>query len=287
MFQINFESPHPVAAVSNVAATEHPVIVVVDVTSLKALDVKALDLFSIATLVNIHYFVTIEDFDKIGFHLTKIGYAGNLAIVFCTGSETGEIVYYPAQASAADAISALERVQVERMPAIEISKGQTIGLQAGTKVGVSSIDNLPDIGIKAGQTVGVNSLPSVQIAENQKVGLADGTKVGVSAVDSLPAVDIKEGQSVGVNSLPAVQLAAGQKVGLDADARVAVSQVENLPSVELKENQSVNVGNLPAVTIAPDQVVGLKSGSKVGIDGEISAAIAADQAIGVYPVRRN
>lgn len=287
MFNINFNQPTPVAYVSLVDAVSAPVIVVVDVTSLKALDVAANDLFSSYSLVKGYFFVTIEDFDKIGFHLVKIGFEGDLTVVFCTGSETGEIVHYAASSTLADTVDPYERVVINELPAVEIKAGQTIGLQSGTKVGVSSIDSLPDVGIKAGQSVGVNSLPSVQLAENQKVGLAAGTKIGVSSIDSLPAVDIKEGQSVGISTLPAVQLAAGQKVGLDANTKVAVSQIDQLPSVQLKENQSVNIGNSPAVAIAPGQEIGLSEGSKVAIDGEISAAIAADQAIGVYPVRRN
>lgn len=260
MFSINFNTSHPVATVSQVSATEKPVLVVVDVTSLKALDVRANDLFSVGEVDLNYYFVTIEDFDKIGFHLTKISFEGDISIVFCTGSESGEIVYYDANMSPERLIGAHEEIIVLDMPAVQIAADQKVGLQAGTKVGVSEVEVMPAVALQAGQSVNVGSMP---------------------------AVSLEAGQSVNVKSLPAVSLASGQKVGLDANTKVAVSAIDTLPQVQIAPNQGVNVNKLPDVTLAANQEVGLKAGSTVGIDGAIQATIANDQAIGVYPVRRN
>lgn len=260
MFKINFNSPSTVAMVSALPATNHPVIVVVDVTSLKALDVTAADLFSAGELTNAYYYVTIEDFDKIGFHLTKIEHQGNLQIIFCTGSETGEIVHYEAEMTKASLIETRESVNVIGMPAVQIAAGQKIGLQDGTKIGVSSVDTMPAVGLKPGQSINVGTMP---------------------------AVSLQEGQSVNVGSMPAVSIASGQQVGLNPGTKVAVSAIDALPKVQIAENQNIGVNALPAVTIAENQEVGLKAGSTVGIDGAIQATIANDQAIGVYPVRRN
>lgn len=260
MLKIQFNTPSTVALVSALPATSNPVIVVVDVTSLKALDVQAADLFSAGELQNAYYYVTIEDFDKIGFHLTKIEYQGTFKIIFCTGSETGEIVHYEAEMNKAGLIDSREKVDVMGMPAVQIAAGQKIGLQDGTKIGVSAVDTMPAIGLKPGQSVNVGTMP---------------------------AVSLQDGQSINVGSMPAVNIATGQKVGLNPGTKVAVSAIDTLPKVQIAANQNVGVTNLPAVTIAENQEIGLKAGSTVGIDGSIQATIANDQAIGVYPVRRN
>lgn len=300
MFKINFNNPKAVGSTSLVPTTTNPVIVVVDVTSLKALDVEAVDLFSAALMDRGYYFVTIEDFDKIGFHLTKIGFEGNTKIVFCTGSETGEIVAYDASMEAAGLIDADEKVTVLGLPAVQLAKGQTVGLQAGTKVGVSAIDSMPALALQAGQSINVNDLPPVQliegqsinvgampainIATGQKIGLVDGQSVNVG---TMPAVSLKNGQSINVGTMPAVNIAPDQTVGLAAGTKIGVASVESMPKVELAPNQGVNINNVPQVAIAENQEIGLKAGSTVGIDGAIQATIANDQAIGVYPVRRN
>lgn len=260
MFQITFSQSQTIPYVSQLSAETSPVVVVVDVTSLKALDVRAYDLFSASSLPNGYYFVTIEDFDKIGFHLTKIGFLGTFRIVFCTGSETGEIVYYEASMDAADTIDANESVKILEMPKVMIASGQTIGLNAGTKVGVSSIDTLPAVAIQEGQSVNVGTMP---------------------------AVSLQDGQSVNVGTMPAVSIAAGQQVGLTSGTKVGVSAIDAMPQVQIAPNQGVNITNVPEVAIADNQEIGLKAGSTVGINGAIQATIANDQAIGVYPVRRN
>lgn len=117
-----------------------------------------------------------------------------------------------------------------------------------------------------------------------KVAIAEGAIVGVS---TLPAVTLHEGQSINVGTMPAVSIAAGQNVGLVAGTKVGVSTVESMPQVEFAPNQGVNINNVPQVAIAENQEIGLKAGSTVAIDGAIQATIANDQAIGVYPVRRN
>lgn len=260
MFQIRFNNPQTTSLTSLVVADSQPVIVIVDVTSLKALDVPANDLFSVGSLANGYYFVTIEDFDKIGFHLTKIGYEGPVSVVFCTGSETGEIVHYEAEMSNTSLISPEEEVRILTMPKVELATGQTVGLSAGTKIGVSAIDAMPAVALQAGQSVNVGTLPKVSFAE---------------------------GQSVNVGTMPAINIASGQSVGLATGTAVKVSTVESMPQVELVPNQSVHVTNVPEVAIADNQEIGLKAGSTVAIDGAIQATIANDQAIGVYPVRRN
>lgn len=260
MFQISFQNPSSTTLVSSVSAEQRPVVVVVDVTSLKALDVPARDLFSAGVLTNGYYFVTIEDFDKIGFHLTKIEFGGALTIVFCTGSETGEIVYYEADMESSALIDAQEKVTVLQMPKVQIANGQTVGLIAGTKIGVSSVDAMPAIAIKDGQSVNVGTMP---------------------------AVSLQTGQSVNVGTMPEISIAANQKIGLTTGTKVGVSAIDAMPQIQIAPNQGVNITNVPEVAIADNQEIGLKAGSTVGIDGSIQATIANDQAIGVYPVRRN
>lgn len=300
MFKINFNNPTVVGSASLVQATTNPVIVVVDVTSLKALDVEAVDLFSAGLMDVGYYFVTIEDFDKIGFHLTKIEFEGTTKIVFCTGSETGEIVVYDAIMEVGGLIDADAKVTVLGLPAVQLAKGQTVGLQAGTKIGVSAVDSMPALALQTGQSINVNDLPPVQliegqsinvgtmpainIATGQKVGLVDGQSVNVG---TMPAVSLKNGQSINVGTMPAVNIAPDQTVGLVAGTKIGVSSVDSMPKMQLAANQNIGVNALPAVTIAENQEIGLKAGSTVGIDGAIQATIANDQAIGVYPVRRN
>lgn len=222
MFKIHFSEPNGLNSVSQEPPEGSPVIVVVDVTSLKALDVIASDLFSAGAIQNDYYFVTIEDFDKIGFHLTKVGFTGDLHVVFCTGSETGEIVSYTATMEATTLIDVNEKVTVLGLPAVEIAANQKVALTEGSRVNVSNIDNMPAVAIQPGQSVNVGSLPAVNIASGQKVGLDAGTKVGVSAIDAMPQVQIAPNQGVNVNQLPAVTIAANQEIGLKAGSTVGI-----------------------------------------------------------------